>query len=124
MNIFDHLQMTDGACRLHPTGEMSLVDAVELVTLTIEHCRLRRIRKLLVNLTDLSGFSTPTLIDRFLMIEDWAEAAEGKVVVAVVTRPELIHPQRFGVQVAQDSGMRSDVFASEADAVAWLAAQE
>jgi len=102
---------------------MSIVDAVELVTRAIEYCRAQRIRRLLVDVTAVSGFPAPTQVDRFLMVEDWANAAQGMVVMAMVAPPELIDPRRFGVGVAQDAGLTSQVFITEAEAAAWLATQ-
>jgi len=100
-----------------------MVDAVELVTHAIEYCRARRIRKLLVDVTAVSGFPAPTQVERFLMIEDWVNAAQGMVVVAMVAPAEFIDPRRFGVGVAQETGLNTQVFASEAEAASWLAAQ-
>jgi hypothetical protein len=60
------------------------------------------------------------LVDRFLMVEDWARAAKGMTTVALVVHAEYIPPQKFGIRVAADLGLNSDVFTSEADAIAWL----
>jgi hypothetical protein len=43
--------------------------------------------------------------------------------VALVARPEHIHPEKFGVKVASDRGMRGNVFTSEHDALEWLLAE-
>ena len=40
--------------------------------------------------------------------------------VAVVTYPEMIDPEKFGVTVASNIGFVSDVFTSEAEALTWL----
>ena len=40
--------------------------------------------------------------------------------VAVVTYPEMIDPQKFGVTVATNIGFVSDVFTSEEEALTWL----
>ena len=120
MNMTDHLEVREGICEFRPRGESSLVEAVELITRAIAYCRVRRIDKLLVVTTGLVGVSIPTLIDRFLMVEEWAETAEGMVVVALVASPEYIHPEKFGVMVAAEFGMVADVFTSEADAMRWL----
>ena len=66
------------------------------------------------------GFPPPTLSERFFLIEEWAHAADGTLPVALVVRPEMIDPKRFGVTVARNRGMVTDVFASETEAVAWL----
>ena len=120
MNMTDHLEVKEGICEFRPRGESALVEAVDLITHAITYCRDRRIDKLLVVTTGLSGVSIPTLIDRFLMVEEWARAAKGMVVGAFVASPEYIHPKKFGVRVAADFGLVVDVFTSEADALRWL----
>jgi hypothetical protein len=64
--------------------------------------------------------SIPTLVDRFLMVEEWAQAARGMIVAAIVAHQEYIHPEKFGVKVAADFGSTVDVFTSEVDALKWL----
>jgi hypothetical protein len=103
-----------------PRGECTLVEAVELVTSAIAHCRDRRVARLLVDVTGLVGVAIPSLVDRFLMVEEWAHEGRGAVVAAMVVRPEYIHPKKFGMRVAADLGMVADVFTSEADALKWL----
>jgi hypothetical protein len=75
---------------------------------------------LLVDATGLIDLPIPTLVDRFLMVEDWAQEAKGTVVVAMIAPPEYIHPRKFGVKVALNFGLICDVYASEEDASAWL----
>jgi hypothetical protein len=76
---------------------------------------------LLVNATALTGIHIPTLVERFLIAEEWASLAHGMVIVAMVTPPEYIHPKKFGAKVAADFGLTLDVYTTEADALAWLA---
>jgi hypothetical protein len=90
------------------------------VNSAIEHCRDRRISKLLFDATGLRGVSMPTLVDRFLMVEEWGNRAKSVVVVALVVHAEYIHPEKFGVKVAADFGLTMDVCASEAEAIQWL----
>ena len=123
MQIDQRLEMLDGYCRFRPRGEVSLVEAVALVTSAIAFCRDQKIPRLLVNVTGLTRLSTPTLVDRYLMAEEWAREAKGSVVVAMVAVPELIHPERFGVKVAADRGLRADIFTSEREALGWLLAE-
>jgi hypothetical protein len=99
---------------------VSLVEAVELVTHAIGFCRDKKIPRLLVNVTGLTEFSTPNLVDRYLMVEEWAREAQGIVIVAMVAAPELIDPEKFGVKVAADHGMTGEVFTSEREALEWL----
>jgi hypothetical protein len=120
MKMTDHMEVREGMCQFRPRGESSLVEVVDLIGEAIAFCRHRRINKLLVVSDGLLGVSIPTLVDRFLMVEEWAQAARGMVVAAIVARPEYIHPEKFGVKVAADFGFVADVFTAEADAVKWL----
>jgi len=120
MHLPEHLEVVEGICRFHPRGECSLVEAVDLIGSAIGYCRTRRIAKLLVNGTGLVGMSVPSLIERFLMVEDWAQKGKGLVVVALVVDAKYIHPEKFGVKVAADFGLVGDVFDSEPDALEWL----
>jgi hypothetical protein len=122
MQIEQHLEVLDGYCRFHPRGAVTLVEAVALVTGAIVFCRDKKIPKLLVDVTGLTEFATPSLVDRYLMVEEWAREAGGTVSLAMVAAPELIHPEKFGVKVAADHGLRGDVFTSEREALEWLLA--
>ena len=115
------MEMVDGICCVRPRGACSLVDAVELVKGAIAHCRERHVSRLLFNGTGLEGIPIPSLVDRFLMVEEWASTAQSMVSVALVIQAEYIHPQKFGVVVAADLGLTCDVCTSEGDALRWLA---
>ena len=120
MHMLDHLEVGEGICQFRPCGECSLVDAVDLITSAIAYCRDQSIDKLLVDVTGLVGVAIPSLVDRFLMVEEWAREGKGVVVVAMVARAEYIHPKKFGVKVAADFGLVLDVYTSETDAFWWL----
>lgn len=120
MHMLDHLEVGEGICQFRPCGECSLVDAVDLITSAIAYCRGQSIDKLLVDVTGLVGVAIPSLVDRFLMVEEWAREGKGVVVVAMVARAEYIHPKKFGVKVAADFGLVLDVYTSETDAFRWL----
>ena len=116
----ESLETRDGICRLHPRGESSLVETVNLISCAIASCRNRTIAKLLVNVTALAGVSVPSIVDRFLMMEEWAQESKGMVLVALVVQPELVHPQKFGVEVAEHFGLTAQVFTSDTEALDWL----
>lgn len=120
MQLPDRLEVSHGICRFRPRGECTLVEAVDLISAAIAYCRAHHVEKLLINATGLVGLPIPTLIDRFLMVEDWARAAKGMTTVVLVVHAEYIHPQKFGIRVAADLGLTADVHTSEADAFAWL----
>lgn len=121
MDPLENLEVIDGICRFRPRGERSLVEAVDLVSRAVAYCRRRRVSKLLVNATGLVGLPIPSLVDRFLMVEMWAEEGKGMVAVVLVVHAEYIHPNKFGVKVAADFGLVADVHTSESDAFKWLA---
>jgi hypothetical protein len=113
-------EVREGICWFRPCGECSLVEAVELITGAIAFCRDRRVNKMLVDATGLVGVQVPSLVDRFLMVEEWAREAEGMLAVVLVVPAEYIHPEKFGIRVASDFGLTADVYTSEADAIRWL----
>ena len=112
--------MRDGMriCRLQ--GKHSLVAAVDLISHAIAECRRSGGTRLLVDVTGVEDVPVPTLVDRFLMVEDWAQAAQSMVVVAMVAHSRYIHPRKFGVTVAAHLGLTCDVYTSEEAAVKWL----
>jgi hypothetical protein len=118
--MLEHLEVKEGICRFHPRGECSLVEAVDLINRAIAYCRDQHVAKLLVNGTDLVGVPVPSLVDRFLMVEEWAQEAKSMVVVVLVVHAEYIHPEKFGIMVAADFGLTLDVYSSETDALKWL----
>jgi hypothetical protein len=76
--------------------------------------------RLLFNVTGLTGIPIPSLVDRFLMIEEWAQASKGMVLLVLVVHAEYIHPEKLGVRIAADFGLIADIFTSEIDAFKWL----
>jgi hypothetical protein len=112
--------MRDGMriCRL--SGRHSLVAAVDLISHAIAECRRSGGTQLLIDVTGVEDVPVPTLVDRFLMVEDWAQAAQSMVVVAMVAHSRYIHPRKFGVTVAAHLGLTCDVYTSEQAAVKWL----
>jgi hypothetical protein len=120
MQTLAFLDVHDGVGWYRPRGKHSLVDAVDLVSRAIAHCRDRGVKMLLVDARGFVDLPIPSLVDRFLMVEDWAQEAKGTVVVAMVAAPEYIHPRKFGAKVALQFGLICDVHDSEEAASAWL----
>jgi len=120
LSVESTLELTAGICQFRPRGTCTFVEAVDIIRRAVGYCRQRGIGKLLVDGRGLSGISIPTLIDRFLMAEDWAEEAKGMVIVSLVIHEEYIHPEKFGVKVAAAFGLTLEVFNSETAAMEWL----
>ena len=120
MRVDDNLERTAGICQFRPRGQSSLVHATDIIRKAVGYCRHRSIAKLLVDGRGLTGIPIPSLVDRFLIAEEWAEEAKGMVIVALVVHAQYIHPEKFGVRVARDFGLMLDVFTAEQDALQWL----
>ena len=115
-----HLEIKEGLCTYRPRGRHSLVEAVELVAKALATCRDRGVTHMMIDGTGFVDLPVPTLVDRFLMVEDWAQAAQSTVVAALVVPAKYIHPRKFGVNVAASFGLVCDIYTSEAAAMKWL----
>ena len=114
------LERIDDFGVFRPMGSCTFQQAVQLIASAITSAREQGLDKLLLVITGLTGFNPPSLSERHEMVRGWAEAAQGRLKLAMVTPPELIDPERFGVIAAANFGLRSYVCTSESDAIAWL----
>jgi len=103
-----------------PVGELSLAQAIPLISYGIAFACERQVENLMVVTLGLTGFQPPNVIERYYFINEWAKASGHFVHVAIVTYPEMIDPKKFGVTVATNIGFVSDVFTSEERALVWL----
>lgn len=110
----------EGRGRYRPAGTVSFDAAVALVRVAIASARANQVRDLLVDTTELFGFPSPDTFERFLAAVAWSDEARGGVRLAMVARSEMIDPQRFGVTVAANRGLVSNIFTTETEARAWL----
>lgn len=120
MDVPKYFQPLEDHAVFRPAGVMKLAQVVERVTGAISYARATGERRLLVVLTEVTGFPPPKLTARYRLVREWARASEGKVRVAVVTTAEIIDPNRFGVTVATNAGMEANVFVDEREALEWL----
>ena len=118
----DHFVLEEGRGRYRPQGTVSFDKAVALIRGAIAAALRNQVRGLLVDTTALDGFASPDTFDRFLAVVEWADEGSGGLRLAMVARAEMIHPQKFGVLVAANRRLVSNIFATEAEARAWLAA--
>ncbi len=121
VNTLEFLDFHNDAGTYRPRGKHSLVEAVDLISRAIALCRAGGVTTLLIDATGFVDLPMPTLVDRFLMVEDWAHAAKGTVIVVLVVSAAYIHPRKFGTKVAQQFGLICDVYPTEEEASAWLA---
>ena len=106
-----------------PVAIVTFEQATEMVAESMRLARERGLVDLLANTHGLTGFATPSTFARYSLAVKWAESAGGALRVALVTRPEIIDPQKIGVLMAQNRGVNGDVFTNETDALAWLDAR-
>jgi hypothetical protein len=105
---------------LRPSGSVSLDQAVEMIDAALRDARTRGLREVVVNVTGLTGFASPSVVTRYSFIQQWANTTDWRVRLALVARPEHIDPEKFGVLVAANRGWDANVFVTEADAIVWL----
>src|SRR3954469_22866736 len=100
MNVADHFEEKETCAVFRPPGRARLAGAIKTITEAIELARERKLRGLMVVAMEWAEFPAPRFFERYEMIHQWAAASRGFVRLALVTRPEMIDAQRFGVTVA------------------------
>jgi len=120
MDLSQYFEIIDDYAVFRPLGEASVEQVGETIASAISWARDQGIPKLLVVTLGWAKLRSPNLADRYFMVKRWAMAATGAVKVAVVARPDLIDPEKFGVTVANNSGFCADIFSSEDEALFWL----
>lgn len=121
MSTPDHVTLAPGYARYHPRGPATAGEAIAALFPVIAWCRQAGIPKLLTDARGIEGLTIPTTLERFQLGEEAARQAEGEVHVAMVVPERVIDPQRFGMMVAQNRGLRANVFTDEVSALDWLA---
>ncbi|OAI42678.1 hypothetical protein AYO41_00660 [Verrucomicrobia bacterium SCGC AG-212-E04] len=115
--------MQDGRGHYCPAGYVVFDEVVAHVRAAIAAARRNHLPDLLVDTTALTGFRSPGTFQRFLAAVAWSDEAKGGVRLAMVAKEEMIHPRKFGVTVAANRGLVSNIFSSEKVAHAWLDAR-
>lgn len=103
-----------------PSGEVSIDVGFEMIGSAIARAQQLGLADIVINTLGFSGFSPPTVIDRYALAQQVVENAGGKLRVAFVVRPDLIDYQKIGMVMLQNRGIISDVFPSETAALTWL----
>ncbi len=116
------LAIEDNFALFVPKGEVSLNEAVELISAAILFCRDQKIEGLLIDVRELFGFPNPSVVDRYWFVRKWATESAGEVVISMISRPEMIDPEQIGITIAGNAGLIANVSDNEPDAREWLAA--
>jgi hypothetical protein len=106
------------------SGEQDLVGGVHQITDAILRTKTRGVDKLLVDITRISGVEPPSVEMRFWLMGEWAKAGRGSVRLALVTRPEFISDDRFGVAFGMNQGFISNLFETRERALEWLSGRD
>lgn len=120
--IPEHLTIEYNFALYAPRTEVSLEEAVEMISGVIMYCVANGITGLLIDARQLFGFPHPSVVDRYWFIRKWAAESGGKVVMSMISRPEMIDPDQIGITIAANAGMTVNVFADEPEAREWLIA--
>jgi hypothetical protein len=123
MKVTEHFEQVGSRGFYRPVGQVSFEQAVEILAEGICTARDLGLADLIANSTGLTGFTPPSVFARHAMAVKWAQSAGPSMRVALIARPELIDPQKIGALMFQNRGGNGDVFANEADALAWLDAR-
>jgi hypothetical protein len=118
----EFFSLEDTFARFAPEGEVTLDRAVELIGRAIQYARSQNIAGLLIDVRRLYGFPHPSVVDRFWFVREWAARASGRVVLAMVQRPDMIDTDQIGVTMASNAGLVANVFDNAGDAREWLLA--
>lgn len=116
-----HVTRSTGFAIYRPRGPATAAEAIAALFPVLTWCRAEGIPKLLADARAIEAMTVPTTAERFHLGEESARAAAGEVQVSFVVPERLIDPQRFGMMVAQNRGLRVNVFTDEVAALDWLA---
>ena len=120
MNSSTNFKMIGNIAVTRLTGEYSWERVVQLMITAICDARDQHIKNLMIVVTEATGFQPPSLMMRYRFIHEMVEASGRVVRIAIVVRSEMIDPQKFGVTVAANEGVKGEIFESEDEALQWL----
>lgn len=103
-----------------PVARVSLEKGLEMMAMATRAARERGLKDLLINTTGFAGYEIPSVFDRYDWATRLAANAGSAVRVATVLRSDVYDPQKIGAVMAQNRGAFTDIFTSEAAALAWL----
>ena len=119
-NLTQQFEVCAGHALASLAGCVSLEQAADAVTRALVAARDRGIQRLLVDASQLTVFPSPTLADRYFIVRRWAAEAGKQVELSIVLQQHILDPDRFGIMVAVNLGMRADAFSSPSEALTWL----
>ena len=103
-----------------PQGVIAPHLLVDLIAFMLLEVLSKGRTEVLVDITGVTGFDPPGPEFRRWAVQRWAECASGRIHVAVVARPEIICPEKTGLVVAAEEGLRAHISSDEREAMNWL----
>ena len=120
MKYSAYYQSVGGRAFYRPRGCVSATQLADIVNTALRTARDGGAHDVLVNLTAMTGFETPDAAYRQWAVRRWAQTVGASVKVAVVAHRKHICPNRTGLIAAAESGMLTNIFETEPEAIAWL----
>jgi hypothetical protein len=115
----NYFEVIENITYYRPAGTVAFQELTALLSRALSVCRKNGTRNLLIDVTGLTGFEVPNIVERYWFVVQLARDANG-IVFAIVAPQRMIDPERFGTTVARNRGALADIFSSEADARNWL----
>lgn len=119
-DLTELFELREGHAFAALSGRVSLEQAANAVMRALIAARDRGIKRLLVDARELTGFPSPSVADRYFIVQRWATEVGKQVELSLILEQHILDPDRFGMMVATNLGMRADAFNSPAEALAWL----
>ena len=120
MNKSEVFEITDGYASFRPVGTVTINQGIEILGKAVAFARENKLRNLLLDTRGLTGFDPPEIFERYKLSERLANEGRAAVKVVLLAKPEMIHPEKFGVMVARNRGLHTNIFATEEESLAWL----
>ena len=116
----EHFELKKEHAVFCPVGQTSFDEMADLISRAVLRCRQKKIEKLLIDSTGMSGFHPPGIAERYNFVERISSHAKSSVKIAHVASPKWVRSGKFAVTVAKNRGLGAENFLSAATAVAWL----
>ena len=120
MKKLEHFELKKEHAVFCPVGQASFDEMADLISRAVLRCRQKKIEKLLIDSTGVSGLQPPGMAERYNFVERIASNAKSSVKIAHVASPEWVRSGKFGVMVANNRGLDVKLFHSATTALEWL----
>ena len=120
MKKLEHFELKKEHAVFCPVGQTSFDEMADLISRAVLRCRQKKIEKLPIDSTGMSGFHPPGIAERYNFVERISSHAKSSVKIAHVASPKWVRSGKFAVTVAKNRGLDAENFHSAATAIKWL----